>query len=444
MKRPLAFVASLLFATSLLAARPIARWDVIPYQLADGVFKAGVVAFHDTPVKVVFSVNGKKAYIARKPIRNERTGVVEYVFPFDPSAYADGPVTLEAEVVPEEGETYKLPELPLYANAKKTLGSTKSAYVDPVNGNEFAAGTAAAPFKSINRAIREVGDGGTIYLLPGAHQMKMIGGGRSRKYWTTITPAPGVKRSDVVMAGGKSGTDKLLFRGLDLVSTVKEGEVSGLAIGEAGQTMAWFDDCDFTNKGGRNSGISKPFTNRLRAFVTGGATHDMAFGPAAEIVRKHEVSKIVTEAFGGNDCLVVNSKVTDMDAYGSTVINSEFFLASVSAPLWTGDVIYYNVAALDCCSRAFTARQLRNSAFVNLAFKGTGGDLMVSRFSEKIENVLFSRVRLVGQNWWWVTTDSGREDLVPKAIRLYDVKGPTFTGKVDDPEIKTFAEPLKM
>ena len=42
------------------AARPVARWDVVPYQRIDGVFKAGVVAFHDEGVKVVFDVAGKK------------------------------------------------------------------------------------------------------------------------------------------------------------------------------------------------------------------------------------------------------------------------------------------------------------------------------------------------------------------------------------------------
>ena len=49
------------------AARPVARWDVVPYQRIDGVFKAGVVAFHDEGVQVVFEVAGKKFTMQATP-----------------------------------------------------------------------------------------------------------------------------------------------------------------------------------------------------------------------------------------------------------------------------------------------------------------------------------------------------------------------------------------
>ena len=41
-----------ILAGSLFAARPVARWDVVPHQRVTGVFKAGVVAFHEKGVKV--------------------------------------------------------------------------------------------------------------------------------------------------------------------------------------------------------------------------------------------------------------------------------------------------------------------------------------------------------------------------------------------------------
>jgi hypothetical protein len=40
------------------AARPVARWDVVPDQRVSGVFRAGVCAFHEDGVRVAFSLNG--------------------------------------------------------------------------------------------------------------------------------------------------------------------------------------------------------------------------------------------------------------------------------------------------------------------------------------------------------------------------------------------------
>ena len=41
------FVAvAALAAGQAYAARPVARWDVVPHQRISGVFNAGVVAFH--------------------------------------------------------------------------------------------------------------------------------------------------------------------------------------------------------------------------------------------------------------------------------------------------------------------------------------------------------------------------------------------------------------
>ena len=97
----LAFGVLFLFAASAFAARPIARWDVIPSQRVSGTFKAGVVAFHEKGVKVQFSVNGKQAFTADHPTLNPRTKVWEYVFAFDASKFDDGLVKLGAKAITE-------------------------------------------------------------------------------------------------------------------------------------------------------------------------------------------------------------------------------------------------------------------------------------------------------------------------------------------------------
>ena len=85
---------SALFAVTAVdsaeGARPVARWDVIPHQRIEGVFKAGVVAFHEDGVKVVFDVAGKK-FTAENPKLNDRTGVWEYYVPINAAKLPDGP-----------------------------------------------------------------------------------------------------------------------------------------------------------------------------------------------------------------------------------------------------------------------------------------------------------------------------------------------------------------
>lgn len=71
------FFAAVAAVSCAEAARPVARWDVVPYQRIDGVFNAGVVAFHEDGVKVVFEVAGKK-FTADAPKLNNRTGVWEF------------------------------------------------------------------------------------------------------------------------------------------------------------------------------------------------------------------------------------------------------------------------------------------------------------------------------------------------------------------------------
>ena len=86
----------ILAAAPAFAARPVARWDVVPDQRVSGTFLAGVCAFHEDGVRVAFSVNGKFVHVANAPTPNPRTRVWEYVFPLDTSKLPDGPVTLGA------------------------------------------------------------------------------------------------------------------------------------------------------------------------------------------------------------------------------------------------------------------------------------------------------------------------------------------------------------
>ena len=407
---------SFLAAGALFAGRPVARWDVVPYQRVSSVFKAGVVAFHEKPVTVAFTVNGKPAHTAAKPELNSRTKVWEFVFPFDAAKYPDGLVRLGAKVTAEGGESYVLPDLELYANAKKTQGSRKAAWVDPKDGNEFADGSKEHPVNSIKQAVQKCGDGGTVYLLPGNYSAKMIGGGKDRRFWTRILPAPGAKRGQVKISSGRTGTEKLHFINCDLFCDVSDG-YGTVVMGEGGQTMAWFDNCRMYNRQGRYAGTTTPFGNKLRAFVTGGQTSDISNGPNCELVRNHAVSCIADCAFAGNDCLVVNTTVKDIDGTGTSA-DPELFNGFATGANWVGDVIFYNVTATGVKAKGLSGQRLRDSAFVNVVVASTAGDLVYSRFSEEMENVLFAHLTLVDQPWQWMQARNGRGNFKPKDVRM--------------------------
>ena len=88
MRGILFFAFASLFATQAFpAARPVAQWDVVPYQRLKEPFKAGAVAFYDKPFYVEFTVNGKKAAKVDKPTLNDRTKVVEHWFTIDPASF---------------------------------------------------------------------------------------------------------------------------------------------------------------------------------------------------------------------------------------------------------------------------------------------------------------------------------------------------------------------
>lgn len=414
----LAFGVLLLFAASAFAARPIARWDVIPYQRVSGTFKAGVVAFHEKGVKVQFSVNGKQAFTADHPTLNPRTKVWEYVFAFDASKFDDGLVKLGAKAITEGEKPYELPELELYANSKKTQGSRKRIWVDPVNGNEFADGSKDSPVKSLKQALAKAGDGGTVFLLPGKYHAKMMGGSKDNRFWTLVCPAKGVKRSQVKILGGRSGSEKIHFKNVELYSEIDSG-YGTIMMGEGGATMAWFDNCRFYNKGGRYGGSVSVFGNRLRAFVTGGSTSEVANGPFAELIRGHSISTISCDALPPENSLVVNTTVDGIDATG-TAFDPDLFNGFASGKNWAENVILYNIKATDCKAKGISGHRMRNCAFVNIVVEGGGGTFAHSIFSEEVENCLFAHITFVDQELQMMKTKNRTIDFIPQDVRFFN------------------------
>jgi len=424
--KKLVLVAAFAASGVLFAGRPVAHWDVIPYQRVSKTFKAGVVAFHEKGVTVDFTVNGKKVASVDRPQFNGRTKTIEHFFVFDASNYSDGPVTVGATAKAPGEKPFRLPDIVLYANSKKTLGSRTTCWVDPVNGNDFADGSKDAPVQFMKQAVSKAGDGGVVYLMPGIYQAKMIGGGRSRKYWTLVTPAPGVDRSQVRFVSGRTGTDKIHFKNVEMFCNVKSG-YGTIVMGESGETMAWFDNCRFSNRHGRADGATTPFGNRLRAFVTGGSTENMGTGPFAEIVRGHSISGVAGDAFSGSNSLFVNCTVNDIDANGNAV-ERDFYRAFATGDSWVHDTILYNCRVTGCNGRAFSGTRFRDSAVVNATVESCAPSTVHTQFFGPVENVLFANVTVKNQTWQWMTEKDGRANFAPKDVRLLGVAADGFAG----------------
>lgn len=395
-----AFLAvAFLFPFAALAARPVAQWDVVPDQRIDQPFNIGVVAFHPDGVKVEFRVGDNLVATAEKPTLNERTGVWEYWFTFDPKTQPDGPVLIAARAIPlnPEHPSYDLPPLPLLANGGGSLTVKEERWVDAVNGDDSAAGTKEAPFKTLARAVKDTPAGGTINLLPGTYSADALGGGKNRDQWTTVQAAPGVERDKVEIEGGRPGTERLHFKNVVLFCDRADGRYVSILYGPG--LKIWCDNVKFTNKAGRHAAGSTAF-NAYTPYITGGITTEMMNGPGGRLIRGHTLERIGSDAFSGGNRLVVNSSCIDIDR-GPTEAHPDFHQSYSREPEWTEDVILYNVRGLNCNSQGLFGSRLRNSAFVNVLFERVPNSPALSQYSPPLDNVMFFHVSLARQSWLW-------------------------------------------
>lgn len=415
-------------ALSADAARPVARWDVVPYQRVSGVFTAGVCAFHEDGVKVEFSVDGKKMETAMNPVFNKRTRVWEYVFNFDTAKFPDGPVTLGAKAITlgATPEVYELPPLSLFANANGSLSTPAAVWADSENGDDTFEGTEKRPVKTLQKAMALVPVGGTVYLKKGHYSADHLGG-KIRKYWTTVSAAPGVKRDDCEVKGGRVVADKIRFKGLSIYCE-HEGKYGSILAGENGRTCCWVDDSKMWNKKGRYACNSSPFGNRMVAYVTGGETTQMGNGPGCTLQRGHSVYDITSDVWTGSNCLVVNCKSWNVNP-GKTSAHPDFYQSHAPQGSFVHDVILYNVSGWDCVCQGLFGVRLRDSAFVNVSFHLSPTSGFLSQFSDELINVLFAHVTIINQSWLWRGATEGKQDFTPTDVRVINSIFSSMGGK---------------
>jgi len=401
-------------AAEAKATKVIAAWDVVPYQIIDKSFTVGVVAFHETSVMVEFTVtqNGEEvneyAAMVKEPRLNERVNVWEFCIPLDPAKLADGPFEVHARAAsPVKGHVVTdLKLLPLYANSKGTLDLGHTVWADCNAGDgEAGDGTDARPFKTISRAVKAAGDGGTVYLKAGKdYSAQKIGGGLKRSYWTTITAAPGVARDQVEIGPGRTGCDKLRFRNVTLYADPPTRKYNTILAGENGRTIVWVDDCKLYNRKGRWGGGGNAFGNRYVGYVTGGITTEMDNGPGGVLVRNHKIIKITSDALTSART-AINCEVRDIDP-GKTGAHPDWHQSYTGGKDKYKTCILYNCSGLACQSQGFFGHNLKDSAFVNCIFHKLPGHAL-SQYSGHMDHVLWLHCTVPNQSWLWRGTLHG-------------------------------------
>jgi hypothetical protein len=251
-----------------------------------------------------------------------------------------------------------LKSLPLYANAGGTLTPKAPVWADCEAGDdESGDGTEAEPLKTIRQALKAAGDGGTVYLKAGkGYSAQSLGGGKKRTYWTTIAAAPGIKRDDVEIGPGRTGTDKLRFHNVTLYSDPPTRVYNTILSGENGSTIVWLDDCRMYNRKGRWDGGGVVFGNRYVGYVTGGITTEMDNGPGGVLVRNHKIHKITSDALTSART-AINVEVRGIDR-GPTSAHPDWHQSYTGGADKYKTCILYNCSGFDCLSQGFFGHNL--------------------------------------------------------------------------------------
>lgn len=193
-------------------AKPVARWNVVPYQDVNEPFQLGVVAFHMNGIdRVEFSVDNGPWEVVHNADRNPRTGTEEYSVILDPAKFAqDGRVEVRAIVYPDGAgiprvlagpvafqgaeQGYNAPDLDEYGYPTNALWTGEHSLELFVNPN----GTLVEQVVELDAGVYVWGQP-PLTAPVGASSGPGVQVDRDR--WITFRAKPGLNREDVVISG---------------------------------------------------------------------------------------------------------------------------------------------------------------------------------------------------------------------------------------------------
>ena len=300
-------------------ARAIARWDVVPYQVFDGEFQIGVVAFHRDGIhRVDFSVNGtdpEDIVSVYQPTMNDRTGVVEYWATLDASMFDDGLVEVRAIVYPNTGEP-------------RVLAGDMS-WENEYRNSQWTGEHSMFLFANAGGGASEL----TLELPSGSYEWGDLPGvpsGVSDERWLNIKPVEG---ADVtILPGVWSGQPNMIhLQDVKLVQPGTEAALRGSA-----DNVLWIDRVEYTGSGMWERAIP---VKAEHTFWTDSTVRESQYGQAQQFVRGCTFEQI------GEDTLklvymLINTDVTNT---GEAPGDTGWHPAVIANPIEHDNRIYYGV-----------------------------------------------------------------------------------------------------
>jgi hypothetical protein len=239
-----------------------------------------------------------------------------------------------------------------------------------------------------------------VYLLPGEYdyglyQQSLLTTTVDR--WVTLTAAPGIDRSAVVLVSeSSSGLRTKLVHLKEM--TIRTSLGSG-----GGEDYLWIDHCDMIGYGAQTSiapGSWYSTTVWTRVMVTDTLVTQDRNGPIfAYLARGNVVKDIGSDAFR-NSVTVINCLVDGIDV-GDTEYHPDVIQFNGVAGEIKDNYIFYGIRAINVISQCIFARnqsEVNNTAFVNICMEKITESSHLSQWRvENSNHLLFWGVTLYGQ-----------------------------------------------
>lgn len=368
--------------------KSISNWDVVPYQRITGsVFNLGVVAFHGGGIDYVsIGVDGNWVDV-HEMTYNDRTDVHEYVAVLDLSQFSQDQYEFRAIAYPNHGKPRLLESLKLFVDPAGS--SFPVAWVDE-NGSDSADGTESDPFRTVQRAIREIAtenggraDGGTVYCKAGQITFNTSSGhGRATtvEHYVTVTRAPGTSRDDVVFVDFGDGTDTkyIKIQGVKLDISDQGGTSNIPGASQDDTDHIWFEDCLFRGggrteePGGQYGPGPVKYGDYARYYMTDTVIENTGNGPKFIHLSRNLTIRAVAEDAFRNPKTLINTLVEDQWKPTGSPLHADTIQFHGNGTM--ENRIFYNFQAIDIAvnngvqvffAKSDNGAQLENTALVN-------------------------------------------------------------------------------
>lgn len=439
-------------------AKAIARWDVVPFQDFSGAFQVGVVAFHMSGIdRVEFSADGGPWVAVTEMSENPRTGVWEYWVSLNAEDFGPGQVEVRAVVYPNAGEPRVLQgpsilrrttpadgEYSMYLNANPGGAMPNSGAVTWVatDGNDSSGnGSEQRPYATIRRALETFRlqngsvDRLTVYLKPGTH-LPAAGDVHINTTWVTIEPAPGVDRSEVIIAG------RLLRPKIDLLryhNVTIELRMDSLPVHEGFvdfNRKMWLDDVDVVGVQ-QHTGLQR-LAGRFDLFVTDSTFRHQATGPVyAPFVRNTDVLDTISDSFQNNP-FIVSSRVSGLDRGEFETVHPDVFQVHMPQGAVENWIIY-GLEVTDTRSQGLFVPNpgggFHNVAIVNLLMSiDTSINHWQTQWSAVADHVVIQHSSFLGHTVRWMPSAAPHRNFVVNGSIFEKMITTNAQGQATDPD----------